>query len=90
MPDKILMDINLATLMISTTALGIILGFAIALLQIMSQQTTVSDQNKQLKKLRTEINSLRHSGLEDISLGTESTEAVELATDLDKPIKLGG
>ncbi|MFC1481049.1 LapA family protein [Candidatus Neomarinimicrobiota bacterium] len=90
-PGKVLEELSLATLMIGTIAIGIILGFAIALLQIMGQQVTLADQNKQLKKLRTEINNLRHSGLEDVPLDKDSDAADEVAAiATDKPLELGG
>ena len=89
-PGKVLEDLSLATLMIGTTAIGIIIGFAIALLQILGQQATLADQNKRLKKLRTEINNLRHSGLEDVVLDKDDDTVDEaVAIDTAKPIELG-
>lgn len=66
-PGRELPDINLAHVLVVTLALGILLGFAIGLLQIVTQQAEVRQQNRLLKKLRTELNNLRHSALsEDI------------------------
>lgn len=66
-PGRELPDINLAHVLVVTLALGILLGFAIGLIQIMTQHTEVRQQGRQLKKLRTELNNLRHSALsEDI------------------------
>lgn len=73
-PGKALEDINLAHILVSCLALGIILGFSIGLIQIVSQQREVRQQNRQLKKLRTELNNLRHSALnEDIFEGEKET-----------------
>ncbi len=65
MPGKVYENVSLSITLVSTIALGILLGFIIGLLQIMENQRTISNQNKQLKKLRTEINNLRHSGLDE-------------------------
>ncbi len=65
MPGKVYQDVSLSTTLVVTIALGILLGFIIGLVQIMEYQRTISSQNKQLKKLRTEINNLRHSGLDE-------------------------
>ena len=65
MPGKVYQDVSLSTELVITISLGILLGFMIGLLQIMEHQLTISKQNKQLKKLRTEINNLRHSALDD-------------------------
>ncbi|MQY63222.1 MAG: DUF1049 domain-containing protein, partial [Calditrichaeota bacterium] len=53
-PGTELPNINLAHVLVVTLALGILLGFAIGLVQIMTQHTEVRQQNRQLKKLRTE------------------------------------
>jgi uncharacterized integral membrane protein len=71
LPGKTLEDINLAHILVSTLALGIILGFGIGLLQIVSQQREVRSQSRQLKKLRTELNNLRHSALNEEIFDTE-------------------
>lgn len=65
MPGKVYQNVSLSTTLVITISLGILLGFIIGLLQIMEHQRTISKQNKQLKKLRTEINNLRHSALDD-------------------------
>ncbi|MCK4579376.1 MAG: LapA family protein [Candidatus Marinimicrobia bacterium] len=57
-------NVSFSTAMVITTAIGILLGFFVGLLQIMEYQSRIGQQTKQLKKLRTEINNLRHSGLE--------------------------
>ena len=62
-PGLELSNINLTTALVGTLALGILMGFAIGLIQIMSQQSEVRRQGHQLKKLRTELNTLRHSPL---------------------------
>lgn len=62
-PGTELPNINLAHVLVVTLALGILLGFAIGLIQIMTQHTEVRQQGRQLKKLRTELNNLRHSAL---------------------------
>ncbi|MEE9465748.1 MAG: LapA family protein [Candidatus Neomarinimicrobiota bacterium] len=65
MPGRVYENVSLSTTMVSTIAIGILLGFIIGLLQILEHQRTIGTQNKQLKKLRTEINNLRHSGLDE-------------------------
>ncbi len=62
-PGVTLAEKSLATALVGTLALGILLGFLIGLVQIMSQQVEVRRQAQQLKKLRTELNTLRHSPL---------------------------
>ncbi len=64
-PGTELPNINLAHVLVVTLALGILLGFAIGLIQIMTQHTEVRQQGRQLKKLRTELNNLRHSALSE-------------------------
>ena len=64
-PGTELLDVNLAHVLVVTLALGILLGFAIGLVQIVSQHAAVRQQNRQLKKLRTELNNLRHSALNE-------------------------
>lgn len=56
---------RLANVLVITLAAGILLGFAIGLIQIMTQHTEVRQQGRQLKKLRTELNNLRHSALNE-------------------------
>ena len=63
-PGTLLEDINLATTLVATLGIGILVGFAIGIIHIMSQQRELRQQKRQLKKLRTEINALRHSALE--------------------------
>ena len=70
-PGRTLTDINLAHILVTTLGLGIILGFGIGLLQIVSQQREVRSQSRQLKKLRTELNNLRHSALNEEIFDTE-------------------
>ncbi|MFB0515995.1 MAG: lipopolysaccharide assembly protein LapA domain-containing protein [Candidatus Neomarinimicrobiota bacterium] len=75
-PGKTLPDINLAYILVTTLALGIVLGFGIGLVQIVSQHQAIREQNRQLKKLRTELNNLRHSALdEDIFKGERESAA---------------
>lgn len=62
-PGFVISEINLTTALVGTLALGIVLGFGIGLIQILSQQSQVRRQGSQLKKLRTELNTLRHSPL---------------------------
>ena len=62
-PGFELSEKSLSTALVGTLALGILLGFLIGLVQIMSQQVVVRRQGQQLKKLRTELNTLRHSPL---------------------------
>ena len=64
-PGNELLDINLAMALVSTLAIGILLGFVVGLVQIMTQHRDIVVQNRQLKSLRTELNNLRHSGLEE-------------------------
>ncbi len=64
-PGQELPDINLAHVLVSALALGIILGFAIGLIQILTQQRDARQQNRQLKKMRAELNNLRHSALDE-------------------------
>jgi uncharacterized membrane protein YciS (DUF1049 family) len=64
-PGKILQDINLATTLVGTLGIGIMIGFIIGLIQIFGQQREIMRQSSQLKKLRTELNNLRHSGLDE-------------------------
>ena len=63
LPGVKLAEKSLATALVGTLAVGILLGFLIGLVQIMSQQVEVRRQGQQLKKLRTELNTLRHSPL---------------------------
>ncbi|UCH63191.1 MAG: LapA family protein [Fidelibacterota bacterium] len=65
LPGMELPDINLAHVLVITLAAGILLGFAIGLVQIITQHAEVRQQNRQLKKLRTELNNLRHSALSE-------------------------
>ncbi len=91
-PGTELPDINLAHVLVVTLALGILLGFAIGLIQIMTQHTEVRQQGRQLKKLRTELNNLRHSALsKDIFEGEQEGLPKRLpatASDEEYPIKL--
>ena len=64
-PGTELMNIDLAWTMLGTLAIGILMGFIIGLVQIMAQHREIAQQSRQLKKLRTELNNLRHSGLEE-------------------------
>lgn len=64
-PGTELPDTNLAHVLVITLAAGILLGFAIGLIQIITQHAEVRQQNRQLKKLRTELNNLRHSSLSE-------------------------
>jgi len=82
-PGKTLLGVNLATTLVSTLAIGIILGFLIGLLQILGQQRNIAGQNRRLKKLRNELNSLRHSGLEADTLPTD--EGTEVPDQDDIP-----
>ena len=62
---KTLENLSLATALVSVLAIGILLGFIVGLIQIISQQRELMRANGQLKKLRLELNNLRHSDLED-------------------------
>ncbi len=64
-PGTELPDTNLAHVLVITLAVGILLGFAVGLIQIITQHAEVRQQNRQLKKLRTELNNLRHSALSE-------------------------
>jgi len=64
-PGMELPDTNLAHVLVITLAAGILLGFAVGLIQIITQHAEVRQQNRQLKKLRTELNNLRHSSLSE-------------------------
>ena len=64
-PGTELPNINLAHVLVITLAAGILLGFAIGLIQIITQHAEVRQQSRQLKKLRTELNNLRHSALSE-------------------------
>ena len=64
-PGMELPDTNLAHVLVITLAAGILLGFAIGLIQIITQHAEVRQQSRQLKKLRTELNNLRHSALSE-------------------------
>ena len=86
MPGKVYQDVSLSTALVITISLGILLGFIIGLLQIMEHQRTISKQNKQLKKLRTEINNLRHSALDDEVF----QESEEIAITPDGPALSSG
>ena len=81
MPGKVYENVSLSTALVITIAAGILLGFIIGLWQILEHQRTISLQNKQLKKLRTEINNLRHSGLDEDVF----REPVEIAIAPDGP-----
>ena len=65
LPGLLLEDVTVGTALVWTLGIGIILGFVIGLLQILGQQRNIMKQNSQLKKLRTELNNLRHSGLDE-------------------------
>lgn len=86
MPGKVYEGVSLSTTLVLTIGLGILLGFIIGLLQILEHQRTISSQNKQLKKLRTEINNLRHSGLDDEVF----QESEEIAITPDGPALSSG
>lgn len=86
MPGKVYQNVSLSTTLVITISLGILLGFIIGLLQIMEHQRTISKQNKQLKKLRTEINNLRHSVLDDEVF----QESEEIAITPDGPALSSG
>ncbi len=64
-PGYELLDINLAMALVSTLAIGILMGFVVGLVQIMTQHRDIVQQKRQLKSLHTELNNLRHSGLEE-------------------------
>ena len=81
-PGMLLRDVNLATALVSTMGIGIMLGFVIGLIQILGQQRSIMKQNSQLKKLRTELNNLRHSGLDEEDVFAPAPPADE------KPITL--
>lgn len=91
-PGTELPNINLAHVLVVTLALGILLGFAIGLIQIMTQHTEVRQQGRQLKKLRTELNNLRHSALnEEIFEGEQEgllKRQPATASDEEQPIQL--
>ena len=84
-PGKILQDINLATTLVGTLGLGIVICFVIGLIQIFGQQREIMRQSSQLKKLRTELNNLRHSGLDETDVFMPG--APETSED-EKPIIL--
>ena len=86
MPGKVYQNVSLSTTLVITISLGILLGFIIGLLQIMEHQRTIGKQNKQLKKLRTEINNLRHSALDDEVF----QESEEIAITPDGPVLPSG
>ncbi len=92
-PGRIYENVSLSTTLVITTGLGILLGFIIGLLQIMEHQRTIGTQNKQLKKRRTEINNLRHSGLDDAVFEDSGVGEVETREDLppsdDTSLQLG-
>lgn len=69
---------TLATTLVGTLAIGILLGFVIGLVQIMTQHRDIAQQNRQLKTLRTELNNLRHSGLEDDIFKEDVTSTSEM------------
>lgn len=64
-PGMILENRDLATVLISVLAIGILLGFIVGLIQIIAQQRELMRANGQLKKLRLELNNLRHSDLDE-------------------------
>ena len=76
-PGMLLQDVNLATALVSTLGMGIVLGFVIGLIQILGQQRNIMKQNSQLKKLRTELNNLRHSGLDEEDVFAPAPPVVE-------------
>lgn len=83
-PGKVLQDINLATTLVGTLGIGIVIGFVIGLIQIFGQQRELMRQNSQLKKLRTELNNLRHSGLDETDVFRPG--APETAEDEKPPV----
>ena len=89
-PTKLLKDVNLATALVSTLGIGILLGFVIGLIQILGQQRNIMKQNSQLKKLRTELNNLRHSGLDEEDIFAPAPEAEEPASNLPVPVDQAG
>ncbi len=91
-PGMELPDTNLAHVLVITLAAGILLGFAIGLIQIITQHAEVRQQNRQLKKLRTELNNLRHSSLseeffESKQEGLPDTEPFAASTE-EQPTQL--
>lgn len=91
-PGRMLMDVNLAYTMVSALAIGLILGFLIGLIQIVSQQNEIRGINRQLKKLRTELNNLRHSSIEDSIFEDDDGELSEMdktpTLEAEKPVRL--
>ncbi|UCH09563.1 MAG: DUF1049 domain-containing protein [Fidelibacterota bacterium] len=77
-PGKALEDINLAHILVSSLAIGLLLGFGIGLIQIITQQREIRGQSRQLKKLRAELNNLRHSALDEDIFGEEPEAAPKL------------
>ena len=82
-PGNELLDINLAMALVSTLVIGILMGFVVALVQIMTQHRDITQKNRQLKTLRTELNNLRHSGLEDDIFKEDVTSTSEME---DSPV----
>ena len=82
LPGLVLSDIDMTIALVGTLAIGILLGFAVGLIQIMSQQSVVRRQGHQLKKLRTELNTLRHSPL-SVDLFDPDTEKPADAVEID-------
>ena len=85
--------VHLAYILVVTLAAGILLGFVIGIVQIVSQQNDLRRQNRELKKLRTELNTLRHSALKEDIFEEEREPAEPKAEpetevpDTEPPIK---
>jgi uncharacterized integral membrane protein len=84
-PGKALEDINLAHILVSSLAIGLLLGFGIGLVQIITQQRDIRSKGRQLKKLRAELNNLRHSALDEDIFGEEQEAPPKLIEATSPP-----
>ena len=75
-PGVFMQELNLAVALVLTLAAGMIIGFSIGLFQIMSHQGEIRALQKKQKQLREELNTLRHSALDDdvFNKGDERTK----------------
>ena len=63
---------------------GVILGFFIALVQIISQKREIIYQRSKLKKMQSELDTLRNQNIdEDLVLSDELADEKELESDID-------
>jgi hypothetical protein len=76
--DRFEDGINIWIVMVSTFSAGVILGFIIALIQLIAQKREVISLRSTLRKLQSELDSLRNQSIEDDIAIDERTESIDL------------